>query len=131
MPGDRSRTERRVVPAKGSDHGFPDQLGELKDLVIDYAKQETLVPAKGLARYVAFGMAGSLALAIGLGLVFLAGLRALQTETGRTFAARNSWIPYLICLAGVLLVAGLSGVAIVRGKGRRSKNAARETDAKR
>lgn len=122
------------MPAKGSDQGVPQQLGELKDLVVEYAKQQTVVPAKGLARYVAFGMAGAVALAIGLGLAFLAGLRALQTETGRTFAARNSWLPYLICLAGVLVVAALAAVAVMKGAtgsgsgrdGRRKK----ETDTK-
>ncbi|MHB1487127.1 MAG: hypothetical protein ACYCS7_04325 [Acidimicrobiales bacterium] len=109
------------MPAKGSDQGIPRQLGELKDLVVEYAKQQTIVPARSLARYVAFGMAGAVALAIGLGLAFLAGLRALQTETGRTFAARNSWLPYLICLAGVLVVAALAAAVVMKGgSGKRS-----------
>ncbi|MGH9301798.1 MAG: hypothetical protein ACRD0E_07930, partial [Acidimicrobiales bacterium] len=59
-------------------------------------------------------MAGTVALAAGLGLAFLAGLRAIQTETGRTFAARNSWLPYLICLAGAVVIAALAGLMVVK-----------------
>ena len=59
--------------------------GEAVQLVIDYLKQETLTPLRGLGRFVLFGVAGSVALAIGLVILAVAFLRVLQGETGTTF----------------------------------------------
>lgn len=98
-----------------TDKSVPALLAELWDLVRAYVKQETVEPVKGLGRVVAFGIAGSAFLAIGLVLLALAGLRALQTETADTFAGNWSWAPYLIALAGVGLVVGLT----VRGMSKR------------
>jgi hypothetical protein len=78
------------------------------DLVVAYAKQETLGPLKGLSRFVAFGLAGSVALSIGGFLLLLALLRALQTETGSTFGGNLSWLPYLITAAAAIAVLALS-----------------------
>ena len=49
---------------------LPQLVTELRDLVVTYVKQETVVPLKQLGRYVGFGLAGSLLL--GFGVVFLA-----------------------------------------------------------
>ncbi|HVM55085.1 MAG TPA: hypothetical protein VM262_18005 [Acidimicrobiales bacterium] len=87
-----------------TDRSLPAQLAELWDLVRAYAKQETVEPIKGLGRSAAFGVAGSLLVSIGLVLLVLAGLRALQTETGTTFTGNWSWAPYLITLAGSAIV---------------------------
>jgi hypothetical protein len=88
---------------------------ELVELVLDYAKQETLGPVRGLGRFVLFGLLGSSFLAIGLAVLLLAGLRALQDETGTTFAGNLSWAPYLATAAAAVVVAGLAGWRIVRG----------------
>jgi Putative Actinobacterial Holin-X, holin superfamily III len=96
---------------------LPTHIDELRQLVVDYAKQETVEPLKGLARFVAFGVAGSLALGIGLVLLAVAGLRALQTETGGHLTGSLTWLPYAIVLAGTLLVIALAASRI--GKGRR------------
>ena len=71
-------------------------MRELKDLVIAYAKQETIDPLKGLGRYVGYGLAG--ALLIGTGVCFLAIglLRALQGNRGWLFHGNWSWVPYAI-----------------------------------
>ena len=87
-----------------TDRSLPAQLAELWDLVRAYTKQETVEPIKGLGRSAAFGVAGSLLVSIGLVLLVLAGLRALQTETGTTFTGNWSWAPYLITLAGSAIV---------------------------
>jgi hypothetical protein len=89
---------------------------ELRDLVITYVKQQTLVPLQQLGRYVGFGLLGSLLL--GFGVVFLAmsGLRALQTDTGSTFTGDWSWVPYLIMVVALILGAAL--VWVLRGQGR-------------
>ena len=51
--------------------------GDAVQVLIDYVKQETLDPVKGLGRFVAMGVAGSLLLALGLLLLLIALLRAL------------------------------------------------------
>jgi hypothetical protein len=41
-------------------------------------------------------------------LLGVGGLRALQTETGETFAGDWSWAPYLIVFAALLLGSGIT-----------------------
>ena len=95
--------------------------GEVLDLVVRYAKQETLGPLRGVGRFVAFGIVGSVFLAVGLGVLLLAGLRALETETGTTFAGTRSWMPYLATAAAAVVVAGLAGWRITKGPAARRK----------
>lgn len=89
---------------------------ETVQLVVDYVKQETLDPVKGLGRFVAFGVAGSVAMAIGLVILSIGFLRLLQGETGDAFAGNLSWVPYLICAVAVVSVAALAVWAIGRGQ---------------
>jgi hypothetical protein len=96
-------------------------------LLIAYVKQETLDPLKSLGRFVLFGVTGSIAIAIGTGLLLLAGLRALQTETG-TFHGNLSWVPYLIVAAAALAVIGLSAWRIVSGPATRRIPAKKKSD---
>jgi hypothetical protein len=84
-------------------------------LVVDYIKQETLDPLKGLGRYVLFGVVGAVALAIGLVILAVALLRLLQGETDGTFDGNWSWAPYLICTVVVLAAAAAAIFAVVRG----------------
>jgi hypothetical protein len=93
-------------------------VADARQLVVAYARQETLEPLKGLGRYVAFGLAGSAALAMGAAALVVAGLRALQTETGTAFAGKLTWVPYAICAAGSLLVATVAVAAAMRRPGR-------------
>lgn len=90
-----------------AEKSLPTLASELWDMVRAYAKQQTVDPLKGLARFVAWGLAGSFLLGTGLLLLALAGLRALQTETGDTFDDRWSWAPYLITLVVCVAVIGL------------------------
>ncbi len=100
--------------ASKADKSLPTLAIEFKDLVVSYAKQETLEPIKGLGRFIAFGVAGSLMLGTGLVLCALAGLRALQTETGDTFDDDFTWAPYGIVLVGALLIIILTVTRIGR-----------------
>jgi hypothetical protein len=100
-----------------TEKSVPALAAELWDLVRAYVKQETVEPVKGLGRYAAFGIAGSLVLSVGLVLLALAGLRALQTETGDALDGNLSWTPYLITLAGAGIVLAL----VARGMGKRKK----------
>lgn len=91
--------------------GFFAELFDVKELVIAYVKQETIEPIKGLGRFLAFGMLGSFLLSVGMLMLVLAGLRALQTETGTTFSGNWSWAPYLIVFVAAL---GLGGFTLTR-----------------
>ncbi|MGH9063334.1 MAG: hypothetical protein ACRDZQ_12955 [Acidimicrobiales bacterium] len=107
-----------TTTTRSDDHGIPELGSELWELVLAYLKQETLQPIKGLGRYVAFGVAGSVVGAIGLVLLDLAGLRAMQEETGTTFQGAHSWMPYAVCAVGTLVIVALAGLRVVRGGGR-------------
>ncbi len=96
--------------------------GDAARLVVDYVKQETLDPIKGLGRFVLFGIVGSVALAIGLVILAVALLRLLQGETGGAFDGNLSWLPYLICTVVVVGVAVASVAAVVRGGARRAQS---------
>lgn len=93
--------------------------GDVVGLVVDYVKQETLGPLRGLGRYLAFGITGSVALAVGIVVLEVAFLRVLQTETGSTFAGNLSWSPYAIVMGTSLLLLTLAGIAVVKGAPRR------------
>jgi Putative Actinobacterial Holin-X, holin superfamily III len=105
------RADRRTVSASGS---------ELLQMLLDYAKQETLEPIKGLARFVGVGVGGSLALSVGLVLLLVALLRLLQTETGSTFTGHLSWLPYVITAGAALGVGALAGWRIAKGPAART-----------
>ncbi|HUR48641.1 MAG TPA: hypothetical protein VMY88_03790 [Acidimicrobiales bacterium] len=91
--------------------GFFGELFAVKELVIAYVKQETIEPIKGLGRFLAFGMLGSFLLSVGTLMLVLAGLRALQTETGTVFRGNFSWAPYFIVFVAAV---GLGGITLTR-----------------
>lgn len=95
---------------------------ELKDLVIAYAKQETVEPLRNLRRFVAYGVAGSALLAMGLALLVLAVLRALQTELDDTFDGDWSFAPYLLTLIICVAVMALAARAIGAAKRRTTRS---------
>lgn len=90
----------------------PEVIGELKELTVTYAKQETIDPLRNVGRFVGFGIGGSFVLGIGLCLLGLAGLRALQTETGDTFEGDWSWAPYLITTVALVAIAAVVAMKI-------------------
>lgn len=96
-----------------------ESLAELKQLLVDYAKQETIGPLKALPRYLGLGLAGAVFVGVGLLLLALAGLRALQTETGSTFTGNWSWAPYLIVLVGLAGAIALLASFISRSRSTR------------
>ena len=80
------------------DKSLPGEAQELWQLVVGYAKQETLDPVKNLGRFLAYGMGGALLGSLGAVLLLLGGLRLLQTETGSAFDGNLTFIPYLLVL---------------------------------
>ncbi|MDQ6784651.1 MAG: hypothetical protein M3063_14695 [Actinomycetota bacterium] len=81
---------------------------QFKDLVIAYAKQETVDPLKVVVRFVLWGVVGALLLGLGVGLITLAILRVLQGELGDHLSGSLSWVPYAGGLLFALLVAALA-----------------------
>jgi hypothetical protein len=96
---------------------LPQVASELWELAVAYAKQETIDPLRGLGRFLKYGVSGVIALGLGMVLLVLAGLRALQTETDATFTGSLSWLPYVIVTGIVGLLSVLVVRAIVKRKG--------------
>jgi len=95
---------------------------ELADLIVRYAKQETVDPIRDLRRYIGFGLAGSVLLSIGIPLLLLGELRAIQLEAGIHLRGTLSWLPYAITfLTGAAIIAVLASRigAVKRGVDRR------------
>ena len=80
-----------------------DQVVDLFDTVKEYARQETLVPLKGAARWVAVGSLA--AISLGLALVFLAvgTLRLSQDLGGTSLDGSWSFVHYLIAFSVMCL----------------------------
>jgi hypothetical protein len=115
----RSRSDKRSDKGSDTGRGGVRRAGdEALRLTIDYLKQEALEPLKGLLRFLAWGLTGSLAIAVGILLILIGILRILQDETGTALTGDWSWVPYFsVSLLGV----GIAGVAawrITAGPGR-------------
>ena len=89
---------------------------DLVDLVIAYAKQETLEPLKGLGKKAAFGVGGALLLGIGGIFCSLAALRAMQSET-EFFEEHNlSYLPYFLTVVILVVLSLIGWVGLGPGK---------------
>lgn len=87
-------------------------FGELKLMVTDYAKQQTVEPLKHLGQWAAFGIAGGIMLIIGAFLTGLGVLRLLQKLdwTDGTW----SFAPYMIVFVLLLALAGACFFAMTK-----------------
>ena len=95
--------------ASPSDPKSDNQLGDTVKMIKDYARQETLGPLKGWARYLALGAAGAFVLGIGLVVTLLGVLRLLQTDTHHAFTGPNmSIVAYLITLVACVVIVGIA-----------------------
>jgi hypothetical protein len=100
--------------ASQSDSG---QIGQVIDLVKQYARQETLGPIKGAGRWLAAGAAGAVLIGTGCVFLVLGSLRMVQNEFGRSF--RGSWVsllPYLFAFVVSLAVIGVAAWRITKKK---------------
>lgn len=98
--------------APGPEKTPKETVDELKVMLVDYAKQETLGPLKALGKWVAFGMAGAILIFIGLVLWTLALLRVLQAEV---FDEGWTWVPYLITLGAVVVLTAAFAALAAKG----------------
>ena len=88
---------------------------ELVDLVITYAKQETLEPLKGLGKNALKGLGGAVLLGIGGIFCSVAALRAMQTETD-WFDDNLTWVPYFLTVVILVLLSAIGWVGLGPGK---------------
>ena len=88
--------------------GSSDQVTDLVESVKTYARQETIEPLKGAARWVAVGTVA--ALSLGLAIVFLAMavLRLSQDLGGNALDGSWSFVHYFITLIVLVLVVSLA-----------------------
>ena len=98
-------------PSDNGSHGLRHAGDDAFQLTVDYLKQETVQPLRGLGRFLYMGIAGSFFLAFGILLILLGVLRLLQTETGTALTGDWSWVPYAVV---VLLGIAVIGVAVWR-----------------
>jgi uncharacterized membrane protein len=87
------------------DKSVPTLSNELLNLVVAYAKQETLDPIRNLGRFITFGIAGALLIAIGGTLAVFTVIRVLEAETGRHLRGNLTWVPYTGGIALAIFVA--------------------------
>jgi hypothetical protein len=107
------------VPAEQK--SIPQVLSELWEMLVTYAKQETVQPLKGLFRFVGVGVAAMLLLGTGVLLMSVSVLRLLQTKEpfGWQLSGSLNFIPYLVSL---LVLGVLIGLAVLAIKPKRSKS---------
>ncbi len=98
-------------------HGLRHAGDDAFQLTVDYLKQETIDPLKGLGRFLAMGIAGSFFLAGGILLILIGVLRLLQTETGTALTGDWSWVPYAVVVILGIAVIGVAAWRITSGPG--------------
>ena len=87
---------------------------ELYELVVTYAKQQTIDPIRGAGRWLGFGIAGAILMSIGLVIGVLGVLRLIQTTplgTSNTW----SWTTYLITIIVCIVIGKFTLSRIKRG----------------
>ncbi len=89
---------------------------QIQEMLVTYAKQETVEPLKTLGRYLGFGVAGSLLMGLGVLFAGLATLRLTQTFSLFSGSSWASMGPYALALAVLLLSMVLIYLAMSRAK---------------
>ena len=95
-----SSFRRRLTPT--------DQVNDLVESVKTYARQETLGPLKGAARWVAVGTLAAISLGLAVVFLALAVLRLSQDLGGQALDGSWSFIHYLVTFIVVSLLVWLS-----------------------
>jgi len=97
---------------------IPQVLTELWEMLVAYGKQETVEPLRGLGRYLVYGVAAAVFGSLGILLLTLGGVRALQTHNDEHLNGNWNWVPYAAGLALLLLLIVIA-VRRIRPKGSR------------
>ena len=89
---------------------------ELFDLVVAYARQETIEPLRGAGRWILWGLTSMVLVSLGMVLFALGLLRAVQDFAGGTLDGSRSFVPYAIgvVFSAVVVIVALSQVRKTR-----------------
>ncbi|MEM7341468.1 MAG: phage holin family protein [Actinomycetota bacterium] len=104
-----------------------DGAQEIQQLVVSYAKQETLEPLKHLGKYLGFGLSGAIFVFLGTFFAGLGVLRFFQTVSwfspddaaASTVTRTDLWastVPYLITIVVLAVVLAILLMAMNRAK---------------
>ena len=93
-----------------------DASQEIQEMLVTYAKQETVEPLKTLGRYLGFGLGGAVLLFVGTLFVALGVLRLTQTLEVFEGTSWASTLPYLIAIASLAVIVGMILIALGRAK---------------
>src|SRR6478609_11493338 len=116
-PSPIGNASRSQVPEQQK--SIPEVLADLWELLVSYAKQETVEPVKGLGRYIGYGIAASITGSIGILLLTLSGLRYLQDHNDGHLEGHWNWVPYAAALALLGLLVAIAVRQIRRGGAKR------------
>lgn len=88
------------------------QKTDVVDLVVAYARQETIGPLRGAGRWILWGLVSMAFVSVGMVLLVLGGLRLIQDLTGSALSGGFSWVPYGITavFAGVVVAIALGQI---------------------
>lgn len=95
-----------------------DGAQEIQQMLVSYAKQETLDPLKALANYLKWGVIGALSIFIGSFFMALGVLRLMQSLEPFAGSSWASALPYVITMAVLLLFLVLIFSGLTRSKKR-------------
>jgi hypothetical protein len=118
--GPPTTPEEPATVASEQPKTLKENLRDLWELLLSYARQEIRDPLQGLGRYIGWGLLGSVTLSLGIVLIGLAGLRLMQEEADTVFDGNWSFAPYFILLAYTVLVMFLAYLKITREPKRRT-----------
>lgn len=96
---------------------------EIKSLLVQYVKEETVGPFKNVGRYLLFGILGSILVGFGAVMLLLALLRFLQWFP--VLDGSLSWIPYLAVAVAALVALALTLWRIMASVGPKRTKASR------
>jgi flagellar biosynthesis protein FliQ len=112
------QVDRGGPVARAGSKGTVQTIRDLWELLVGYARQETVDPLKSLGRSLGWGVLGSVLVSLSVVFGGLAVLRLLQAETD-VFDGNLSWLPYLVVAVLMLAVTALAVMAISRAAQRR------------
>ena len=93
-----------------------DEVTEIRELVVGYARQETVEPLKRLGVYLGWGLAGSLLMFLGALFVGIGTLRLTQSFDDFTGSSWASLLPYLFTVLVLGVLVALIYQALSRAK---------------
>lgn len=91
---------------------------ELQQMLVSYAKQETLEPLKALKKYLASGIAGAVCLFLGAAFISLGVLRLVQGFDTFQGGGFGSLVPYLAALGTLVVWMAIVVVLMMRARKR-------------